>query len=166
MIYRITSWLAATLMLFSIQATAASLSDIQVANGDQQARITISFIGDPEYSFTPQGKRTVALDIKQSGALQGLPLLFSGNNLVKSIRAGTPQDTQTLRLLVDLTEDGKTRAVKQQNGSNYTVVFTINADAPPPPPPPVVAKRVEAPVVQPVRPAEPARNPHSTRANC
>ena len=158
MIYRITSWLAATLMLFSIQATAASLSDIQVANGDQQARITISFIGDPEYSFTPQGKRTVALDIKQSGALQGLPLLFSGNNLVKSIRAGTPQDTQTLRLLVDLTEDGKTRAVKQQNGSNYTVVFTINADAPPPPPP-VVAKRVEAPVVQPVRPAEPARNP-------
>ncbi|ELT9607765.1 N-acetylmuramoyl-L-alanine amidase AmiB [Raoultella planticola] len=162
MIYRITSWLAATLMLFSIQATAASLSDIQVANGDQQARITISFIGDPEYSFTPQGKRTVALDIKQSGALQGLPLLFSGNNLVKSIRAGTPQDTQTLRLLVDLTEDGKTRAVKQQNGSNYTVVFTINADAPPPPPPPpppVVAKRVEAPVVQPVRPAEPARNP-------
>ncbi|WP_407302229.1 N-acetylmuramoyl-L-alanine amidase AmiB [Raoultella planticola] len=159
MIYRITSWLAATLMLFSIQATAASLSDIQVANGDQQARITISFIGDPEYSFTPQGKRTVALDIKQSGALQGLPLLFSGNNLVKSIRAGTPQDTQTLSLLVDLTEDGKTRAVKQQNGSNYTVVFTINADAPPPPPPPVVAKRVEAPVVQPVRPAEPARNP-------
>ena len=159
MIYRITSWLAATLMLFSIQATAASLSDIQVANGDQQARITISFIGDPEYSFTPQGKRTVALDIKQSGALQGLPLLFSGNNLVKSIRAGTPQDTQTLRLLVDLTEDGKTRAVKQQNGSNYTVVFTINADAPPPPPPPVVAKRVEAPVVQPVRPAEPVRNP-------
>lgn len=158
MIYRITSWLAATLMLFSIQATAASLSDIQVANGDQQARITISFIGDPEYSFTPQGKRTVALDIKQSGALQGLPLLFSGNNLVKSIRAGTPQDTQTLRLLVDLTEDGKTRAVKQQNGSNYTVVFTINADVPPPPPP-VVAKRVEAPVVQPVRPAEPARNP-------
>jgi N-acetylmuramoyl-L-alanine amidase len=70
MIYRITSWLAATLMLFSIQATAASLSDIQVSNGDQQARI-ISFIGDPEYSFTPQGKRTVALDIKQSGVLQG-----------------------------------------------------------------------------------------------
>lgn len=160
MIYRITSWLAATLMLFSIQATAASLSDIQVANGDQQARITISFIGDPEYSFSPQGKRTVALDIKQSGVLQGLPLQFSGNNLVKSIRAGTPQDTQTLRLLVDLTEDGKTRAVKQQNGSNYTVVFTINADAPPPPPPPppVVAKRVEA-LPQPVRPAEPARNP-------
>ncbi|MDU4079271.1 MAG: N-acetylmuramoyl-L-alanine amidase AmiB [Klebsiella pneumoniae] len=130
--YRITTWLAAALMLSSLHATAASLSDIQVSNGDQQARITLSFVGEPEYSFTPQGKRLVALDIKQTGVLQGLPLQFSGSNLVKSIRAGTPQDTQTLRLLVDLTEDGKTRAVKQQNGANYTVVFTINADAPPP----------------------------------
>ena len=160
--YRLTSWLTAALMLFSIQATAASLSDIQVSNGDRQARITISFIGDPEYSFSPQGKRTVALDIKQSGVLQGLPLQFSGNNLVKSIRSGAPQDTQSLRLLVDLTADGKTRAVKQQNGSNYTVVFTINADEPPPPPPPpprVVVKQAERPVAQPVRPSEPARNP-------
>ena len=156
MIHRLTSWLSAALLLLSMQATAASLSDIQVSNGEQQARITISFIGDPEYSFSTQGKRTVALDIKQSGALQGLPLLFSGNNLVKSIRAGTATDAQTLRLLVDLTENGNTRAVKQQNGSNYTVVFTINADAPPP----VVVKRVETPIV-PARPAAPARNPFS-----
>jgi hypothetical protein len=54
MMYRLTSWLAAALMLFSIQATAASLSDIQVSNGDRQARITISFIGEPEYSFSPR----------------------------------------------------------------------------------------------------------------
>ena len=157
--YRITSWLAAALMLLGTQASAASLSDIQVSNGDRQARITLSFVGDPEYSFTPQCKRAVALDIKQTGVLQGLPLQFSGNNLVKSIRSGSPQDTQSLRLLVDLTEDGKTRAVKQQNGANYTVVFTINADVPPPPPPPpVIAKRVEAPVVA-SRPSTPPRNP-------
>ena len=61
---------------------------------------------------------------------------------------------------MDLTADGKTRAVKQQNGSNYTVVFTINADEPPPPPPqPVVVRQAERPVAQPVRPSEPARNP-------
>ena len=90
--------------------------------------------------------------------IQGLPLLFSGNNLVKAIRSGTPKDAQTLRLVVDLTENGKTEAVKQQNGSNYTVVFTINADAPPPPPPPpVVAKRVEKPAVVAPRVSEPAR---------
>ncbi|WFZ28867.1 N-acetylmuramoyl-L-alanine amidase AmiB [Citrobacter portucalensis] len=157
MIYRIRNWLMATLVLLCAQAGAASLSDLQVSNGDQQARITLSFIGDPEYAVSQDGKRTVALDIKQTGVIQGLPLLFSGNNLVKSIRSGTPKDAQSLRLLVDLTENGKAEAVKRQNGGNYTVVFTINADAPPPPPP-VVAKRVEAPIVAP-RPVEPARNP-------
>ncbi|MCU6173505.1 N-acetylmuramoyl-L-alanine amidase AmiB [Citrobacter cronae] len=158
MIYRIRNWLMATLVLLCAQAGAASLSDLQVSNGDQQARITLSFIGDPEYAVSQDGKRTVALDIKQTGVIQGLPLLFSGNNLVKSIRSGTPKDAQSLRLLVDLTENGKAEAVKRQNGGNYTVVFTIKADAPPPPPPPVVAKRVETPVIAP-RPAEPARNP-------
>ncbi len=159
MIYRIRNWLMATLVLLCAQAGAASLSDLQVSNGDQQARITLSFIGDPEYAVSQDGKRTVALDIKQTGVIQGLPLLFSGNNLVKAIRSGTPNDAQSLRLVVDLTENGKAEAVKRQNGGNYTVVFTIKADAPPPPPPPpVVVKRVEAPVVAP-RPVEPARNP-------
>ncbi|EGT0640138.1 N-acetylmuramoyl-L-alanine amidase AmiB [Citrobacter werkmanii] len=157
MIYRIRNWLMATLVLLCAQAGAASLSDLQVSNGDQQARITLSFIGDPEYAVSQDGKRTVALDIKQTGVIQGLPLLFSGNNLVKSIRSGTSKDAQSLRLLVDLTENGKAEAVKRQNGGNYTVVFTIKADTPPPPPP-VVAKRVEAPVIAP-RPVEPARNP-------
>ncbi|EPJ3206500.1 N-acetylmuramoyl-L-alanine amidase AmiB [Salmonella enterica subsp. enterica serovar Derby] len=159
MIYRIRNWLMATLVLLCAQAGAASLSDLQVSNGDQQARITLSFIGEPEYAVSQEGKRTVTLDIKQTGVIQGLPLLFSGNNLVKAIRSGTPNDAQSLRLVVDLTENGKAEAVKRQNGGNYTVVFTIKADAPPPPPPPpVVVKRVETPVIAP-RPAEPARNP-------
>ena len=138
MMYRIRNWLVATLLLLCTPVGAATLSDIQVSNGNQQARITLSFIGDPDYAFSHQSKRTVALDIKQTGVIQGLPLLFSGNNLVKAIRSGTPKDAQTLRLVVDLTENGKTEAVKRQNGSNYTVVFTINADVPPPPPPPPV----------------------------
>lgn len=162
MIYRIRNGLVAMLVLLCAQAGAASLSDIQVSNGDRQARITLSFIGDPDYAFSHEGKRTVALDIKQTGVIQGLPLMFSGNNLVKTIRSGTAKDPQSLRLMVDLTENGKTEAVKRQNSGNYTVVFTINADTPPPPPPaPVVAKRVETPVVTP-RPTEPARNPFKT----
>ena len=166
MMYRIRNWLVATLLLLCAQVGAATLSDIQVSNGNQQARITLSFIGDPDYAFSHQSKRTVALDIKQTGVIQGLPLLFSGNNLVKAIRSGTPKDAQTLRLVVDLTENGKTEAVKRQNGSNYTVVFTINADAPPPPPPPpVVAKRVETPAVVAPRVSEPARNPFKTESN-
>ena len=119
MMYRIRNWLVATLLLLCAQVGAATLSDIQVSNGNQQARITLSFIGEPDYAFSHQSKRTVALDIKQTGVIQGLPLLFSGNNLVKAIRSGTPKDAQTLRLVVDLTENGKTEAVKRQNGSNY-----------------------------------------------
>ena len=166
MMYRIRNWLVATLLLLCAPVGAATLSDIQVSNGNQQARITLSFIGDPDYAFSHQSKRTVALDIKQTGVIQGLPLLFSGNNLVKAIRSGTPKDAQTLRLVVDLTENGKTEAVKRQNGSNYTVVFTINADVPPPPPPPpVVAKRVETPAVVAPRVSEPARNPFKTESN-
>lgn len=155
----------AALMLVGVPAMAASLSDIQVANSETQARITFSFMGDPEYNFSQDDKRSVVLDIKQTGVIQGLPLRFSGNNLVKGIRSGTPKDDQTLRLVVDLTENGKTRAVKQQNGANYVVVFTINADVPPPPPPPpVVAKRVETPVVTPA-PVQPGRNPFSGSRN-
>ncbi|HAT3918884.1 MULTISPECIES: N-acetylmuramoyl-L-alanine amidase AmiB [Enterobacteriaceae] len=163
MIFRAKGWLMAALMLIGAPAMAASLSDIQVANSETQARITFSFMGDPEYNFSQDDKRSVVLDIKQTGVIQGLPLRFSGNNLVKAIHAGTPKDDQSLRLVVDLTENGKTRAVKQQNGANYTVVFTINADVPPPPPPPVVAKRVEAPIVTPAPvPSQPARNPFNS----
>ncbi|MGB7803900.1 N-acetylmuramoyl-L-alanine amidase AmiB [Buttiauxella sp.] len=164
MIYRVKSWLMAVcLLVLTSQVSAANLADIQVSNGDSQARITFSFVGDPEYAFSQDDKKSVALDIKQTGVIRGLPLLFSGNNLVKSIRSGQPKDSDSLRLVVDLTQAGKTRAVKQQNGANYTVVFTINADAPPPPPPPppVVAKRVEAPVI--TRSSEPAKNPFNSQ---
>ena len=157
---RVKEWLMAALLLLCAPAFAASLSDIQVSNGDSQARITFSFVGEPDYAFSQQGKRSVALDIKQTGVIQGLPLNFSGDNLVKSIRSGTPKDNQSLRLVVDLTQNGKTRAVKQKNGANYTVVFTINADAPPPPPAPVVAQRsAPQPVARPAQPAQPVKNP-------
>lgn len=170
--YRVTEFIrramaaVLTLMLLSLPVSAASLSDIQVSNGDRQARITFSFQGDPEYAFSQIDKRSVALDIQQTGIIQGLPLQFSGDNLVKSIRSGAAKDARSLRLVVDLTQNGKTRAVKQRNGANYTVVFTINADTPPPPPPPVVAKRVETPVVKPAPlPAQPARNPFKSETD-
>lgn len=42
MIYRIKNAVIAVLILLCAQAGAASLSDIQVSNGEQQARITLS----------------------------------------------------------------------------------------------------------------------------
>jgi len=160
MISRVKSGLIAGLLLMcAFPSLAAILSDIQVSNGDSQARITFSFQGDPEYTFTQDSNKNVVLDIKQTGVVQGLPLTFSGANLVKSIRSGQPKDDQTIRLIVHLTKAGKARAVKQKQGASDLVVFTIDADAPPPPPPPPVPV---APVT-PARSSEPARNPFNSQ---
>lgn len=114
MINRVKGWVLAATVLLCAQAGAASLSDIQVSNGDSRARITFSFMGDPEYAFSQIDSRSVALDIKQTGVIRGLPLQFSGNNLVKSIRSGTPKDAQSLRLVVDLTERARRRRLSSK----------------------------------------------------
>ena len=93
----------------------------------------------------------MALDIKQTGVLRGLPLQFSGSNLVKSIRAGTPQDTQNAASAGGSDGRWQNPGGEATERANYTVVFTINADAPPPPPPPVVVKRADPPPVMPSR---------------
>jgi len=121
--------LAALLSTFS--TLAANLSDIQVSNGNDRASITLSFGGQPVYGFFPlHNPERVVLDIRQSGVIKGLPLTFSGDNMVKRIRASTPKDKQSIRLVFELTQPGKTRAVTQRNGSTYNVVFTINGTRP------------------------------------
>ena len=60
MINRVKGWVLAATVLLCAQAGAASLSDIQVSNGDSQARITFSFMGDPEYAFSQIDSRSVA----------------------------------------------------------------------------------------------------------
>lgn len=115
------------LLLSSFATFSASLSDIKVANGDDRATVTLSFSGQPIYGFFPlHNPERVVLDIRQSGVVKGLPLTFSGQNIVKRIRSSQPKDSQSIRLVFELTQPGKTRAVTQRNGSNYNVVFTIS----------------------------------------
>lgn len=149
--------LVLTSLCLSMTAGAASLTDIQVSNGGTQAKITFSFVGDPVYAFNQQSARVVALDIQQTGVIQGLPLRFSGENLVHTIRAGQAPKSGTLRLLVDLTKAGSTAAIKRQDGANYQLVFTITATAP------AVVRRVESTPIntQTNRPAAAERNPFS-----
>lgn len=130
----VKSWLSAALLMLCLPVWAATVADIQVSNGNQQARITFTFVGDPEYTLSQDSGRTILLDIKQNGVIQGLPLTFSGDNLVKQIRSASSGDPQSLRLQVELTQKGKARATKQAGGANMKVVFIIDADAPPPPP--------------------------------
>lgn len=108
---------------------ASSLADVKVSNAQREATVSVSFNGPPAYAFfSLRGPDRVVLDVNQSGKVSGLPLNFSGQNLVKSIRSSTPKDAQSVRLVFDLTQRSKTRAVTRQNGNIYTVVFTITAE--------------------------------------
>lgn len=117
--------------LFTLpSAFAAKLTDIKVNNGPTESRVTLSFDGQPVYAFfSLNSPERVVLDVRQSGNLSGLPLEFSGQNLLKRIRSSTPKDAQSTRLVLELTQKAKTRAVTQQSGNNYTVVMTMSAAA-------------------------------------
>ncbi len=131
MIARMKSAFLLALCLITAPTLAASLSDIKVENGDSQATVTLSFAGQPVYDYFPLcNPDRVVLDIRQSGVIQGLPLNFSGENVVKRIRTSTPKDKQSIRLVLELTQSAKTRAVTQRSGSSYNVVFKIRGRQP------------------------------------
>ncbi|WP_158784224.1 N-acetylmuramoyl-L-alanine amidase AmiB [Pantoea sp. BAV 3049] len=131
MMLRMKFGLLLALLLTTFSSLAANLSDINVSNGDDRATVTLSFAGQPVYGFFPlHNPERVVLDIRQSGVIKGLPLTFSGENIVKRIRSSKPKDNQSIRLVFELTQPGKTRAVTQRNGNDYNVVFTINGTRP------------------------------------
>jgi len=152
-----TAWmkgiLLAALCLVSASALSATLSDIKVENGDSQATVTLSFNGQPVYGFFPlHNPNRVVLDIRQSGAIKGLPLNFSGENIVQRIRNSQPKDKQSIRLVFELTQAAHTRASTQRDGNQYRVVFTIRGTQP--------AKRsIAAAPVTTARQSESAANP-------
>ncbi|CAK9886170.1 MAG: N-acetylmuramoyl-L-alanine amidase AmiB [Candidatus Erwinia impunctatus] len=114
--------------LFFSLAQAANLSDITVSNGNSRATVTLRFAGKPDYAyFSLSQPHRVVLDIRQSGLVKGLPLTFSGENMVKRIRASTPKDKQSIRLVVDLTQAAKTRATTERHGNDTHLIFTIDA---------------------------------------
>ncbi|WP_313655336.1 N-acetylmuramoyl-L-alanine amidase AmiB [Pantoea sp.] len=161
MMSRMKIALVSLLLLVSAPLFAATLSDINVANGDSQATITLNFSGQPVYGYFPlRNPDRVVIDVRQSGMVQGLPLNFSGENIVKRIRSSTPKDKQSVRLVFELTQAGKTRAVTQRNGNNYSVVFTVTGKRP------VVKHSEPAPVAAPARvPAQSAAAANPFNAN-
>ncbi len=131
MMSRMKIVLLGLLCLFSASSFAATLSDIKVDNGDSQATVTLTFNGQPVYGFFPlRNPNRVVLDIRQSGAIKGLPLNFSGQNIVQRIRNSQPKDKQSIRLVFELTQAAQTRASTQRDGNQYRVVFTIRGTQP------------------------------------
>lgn len=117
------------IMIFiTAPAMAAGMKNINVSNGSTQSKVTVTFDGVPVYAFfSLENPNRVVMDIRQSGVMKGLPLNFNGQNLVKRVRSSTPEDAQNQRLVFDMTQKVKTRAVTQKNGNSYTVVFTLDA---------------------------------------
>ncbi|WP_025122311.1 MULTISPECIES: N-acetylmuramoyl-L-alanine amidase AmiB [unclassified Serratia (in: enterobacteria)] len=136
---------------------ASSLSDVKVTNAQREAIVSVSFTGPPDYAFaTLHGPDRVVLDVNQTGKVGGLPLNFSGQNLLKSIRSSKPKDAQSVRLVFDLTQRAKTRTSTRQEGNTYIVVFTVTSEATP-------VRKAPVPVPVPVV-KEPVRKAAATQS--
>ncbi|CPR16778.1 N-acetylmuramoyl-L-alanine amidase AmiB [Brenneria goodwinii] len=147
------------LMMLAGAVWAANLSDIKVDNAAAQATVSLSFSGQPIYAFFPlNNPARVVIDIRQSVLVQGLPLEFSGQNLIKRIRTSNAQDAQSVRLVLDLTQAAKTRAVTKKTANGHTVVFTLVGDKPKAVQSAPVASREPRPVK-----SVPAKNPFNNK---
>lgn len=108
---------------------ASALSHINVSSTPREATVLVSFNGPPNYAFfSLHGPERVVLDVNQKGKVGGLPLNFSGQNLVRSIRSSAPKDNQSVRLVFDLTQRTKIRVAERQNGEVHILVFTLAAE--------------------------------------
>ncbi|TCV98996.1 N-acetylmuramoyl-L-alanine amidase AmiB [Biostraticola tofi] len=142
------------LLLLTGQALSATLSDINVSNGQSQATVTLGFRQQPVYAFFGlHNPERVVVDIRQSGPVQGLPLQFSGQNLIQRIRTSNAVDSQSIRLVFELTGKARVRASTQQTGNGYSVVVTVSGQRPVSPPPVASSARVTR-----AEPATPAPN--------
>ncbi|MBK5144179.1 N-acetylmuramoyl-L-alanine amidase AmiB [Budviciaceae bacterium BWR-B9] len=111
-------------------AGAASLIDVQVNNSASQAKVTLAFDSQPIYAYSSQkNPARVLIDVRQSGrAVQGLPLKFSGQNIVNRISSGTPKDNNSIQLVFELKQNATVKASSSKQGAQYLVVFTIQAE--------------------------------------
>ena len=114
------------LLLWPGLSSAASLSDIGVDNGQSRTSVTLNFNGKPGYSWFPlHNPERIVLDISQAGTIKGLPLNFSGQNLVKRIRTSRPVNNQSFRLVFELEQPASTVVRVAQKGNLYQVIFSL-----------------------------------------
>ena len=119
---------ALLIWLFTSQAQAAALSNIQVNNSPSQAEVTLTFTdGKPDYSYFPlHSPERLVVDIKQRGEIVGLPLKVPAGDLVKLVRASQPSDSQHKRIVLELSQAAKTQAVLKHVSGQYQLVLTVS----------------------------------------
>ncbi len=129
------TWLGMVGLLLSGVVNSAQLTNIQVSNGKNEARVTLSFNGQPTYTYSSQpSSNRVLVNITETKKItSGLPMTFSGENMLSRIRAGNVSGDNTVQLIFDVTRKTKVSASNQ----GQIVVFTLQYDAPVAAPKPV-----------------------------
>ncbi|MDR0807345.1 MAG: N-acetylmuramoyl-L-alanine amidase AmiB [Enterobacteriaceae bacterium] len=130
-IRRVGFWcLSVAWLVIAGSASAASLMDIQVKNSVAEAKVTLVFDSQPAYAYASEkNPARVVIDVHQSGqTIQGLPLKFSGKNLVNRVTSGTAKDNNSVQLIFELQQSAAVKANSSQQGNQYRVVFTIKAE--------------------------------------
>ncbi|AKJ41024.1 N-acetylmuramoyl-L-alanine amidase AmiB [Pragia fontium] len=128
---KIGIWLLSLVWLAMVgSAGAASLIDIQVNNSATEAKVTLAFDSQPVYAYSSQkNPARVVIDVRQSGrTIQGLPLKFSGQNIVNRITSGAPRDANSIQLIFELKQSATVKASSGKQGNQHQVVFTIKSE--------------------------------------
>lgn len=114
------------LLLLSHSALAEGISNIAITNNPARAVIILSSATRPTYSYVSMhNPARLILDINQSGAVTGLPIRFSGSNLLQAIRVGEAKDRQRIQLIIELSQASDVKAHSTTDGQGYQVVLTI-----------------------------------------
>lgn len=107
-------------------ASAAQLTNIQVSNGDRQAVVTLTFTAPPQ--LTQRVERNpdrVLVEIAESKRITGgLPMEFSGENMLSRIRDGGEQRAGKVLLVFDITHPARVTLSRSGNRA----VLTLRAE--------------------------------------
>lgn len=123
-------WLTLCALLLSLSTWAATVTDINVLNNAHDATVILSVEGQPVYQVqTRQQPASLILDIRQQGILRGLPLNFSGKNLIKRVRAEKAPKPGTLRLVFDLVKPVRVQTATRHNAQHYVLTLSLNSTA-------------------------------------
>lgn len=118
----------ASLLMFVRAAGAADLANIQVANALQRATVEMHFNRAPVYSwFVLHQPERVVIDLQQSGVIKGLPLSFSGKNLVSKIRTSQPRNKQSIRLVFEVNQPLHAQFNLNKQGQQWLLSVNLQA---------------------------------------
>ncbi len=127
--YAIARGLMIFLALISLSVSATRLTDVKVYPGERNTRIIFSSDDRPIYALFPlYGSEGIVLELGQYGNIVGLPLTFSGANLVKRIRSSPSKSKEKTRLVIELAKKVTVHAITQSQDNRYRLVLTLTED--------------------------------------